>query len=340
MLRNALTVLFALEKLPEAEELLGRVRANSPPNSRIRMETLRLQYHRGQFEEFKQGLDAARRSEDPDLRARASEAAHFLARREGRFGEAAQLWSEARASEVARGFVLTPLEDSLQAAEFDLLLRQLPNRASARLDAALAAYPLGRSHPVDRPYARLAKLYALAGRPDMGRVLLKQFADLNDTALTRIRKPSTHLARAEIALAERRPQDAIREFRAGYRLKDGPVGDPLAEAADLARAFDQAGEADSAIAHYQEFLRRPSWNRLAADGAHLPTAHQRLAELYTEQHDKAAAEHHYRELAALFRHADAPQRARVALVRERLAKVPPGSVRLGAGESPRRAPRP
>lgn len=167
--------------------------------------------------------------------------------------------------------------------------------------------------------------------------MLQQLTDLKDSALVRIQQPGIHLALAEIALAEHRPRDAIREFRQGYRLPDGPVGDPVAELADLGRAFDQAGQPDSTIVMFGEYLRTPSWNRLPADGAYLPLVRERLGELYEAKDDVVNAARHYREFIELWRNADPELLPRVAAATRRLAQLT-GRDRQGPAIVARRSP--
>jgi len=107
-------------------------------------------------------------------------------------------------------------------------------------------------------------VYALAGRPDKARLVLAQYrADVKDTAVLRITRAASHLPLAEIALAEQRPLDAVSEFRAADRQYDGYPADECGAcvALNLARAFDAAGQADSATARYEEYLATPFYRR-------------------------------------------------------------------------------
>ena len=64
-----------------------------------------------------------------------------------------------------------------------------------------------------RPYMSTANAYALGGRPDKARALVAEYdAEVHDTAFRIAAAPVVHIALAEIALAEKRPLDAVREY--------------------------------------------------------------------------------------------------------------------------------
>ena len=169
----------------------------------------------------------------------------------------------------------------------------------------------------------------MAGRPDRARAVLAQFdAEVKDTTLRRWFEPDRHRTLAEIALTERRPRDAIGEFRQGDLRPDGPVeGCPICIYVALGRAFDQAGMADSAIVMLEPYLSTPWSNRfsLQADAINLAAVYKRLGELYEERGDRAKTASYAAKFVELWKDADPELQPKV---REARALV----VRLGDPE--------
>ncbi len=108
-------------------------------------------------------------------------------------------------------------------------------------------------------------------------------------------------------LAERRPADAVAEFRRADRTPDGPVsGCKVCLPAALARAFDQAGMPDSAIAMLEQYLSTPDVSRMEydQDPTYLAGTYKRLGELYEAKGARAKAASNYRKFIELWKDAD------------------------------------
>ena len=188
--------------------------------------------------------------------------------------------------------------------------------------------PLRSLKEFARPYLRAASLYALAGRPERARAVLTQYAaDVKDSALIRQQAPARHNALAEIALAERRPLDAMAEFRLGDQRTDGPANACSAcLPANLGRAYDPAGMPDSAIANYERYLRAPRDLQSVTsvrllDASVLAGVHKRLGELYEAKQDRQRAVGHYLQFIELWKNADRELQPKVAEVKQRLARL-------------------
>jgi tetratricopeptide (TPR) repeat protein len=195
-----------------------------------------------------------------------------------------------------------------------------------RLDRLLADFPIRDIAPPDRPYFLASSIYAIAGRPDKARQLMQRYrAEVTDTALRRLQTAASHVPLGEIALAERRPLDAIAEFRAADRDYDGHPASDCAPcvAFNLARAFDAAEQPDSAIASYERFFAEGFSVRYlpATDGIGRAFAHRRLGELYEARGDAARAASHYKAFVALWKDADAELQPQVADVRRRIQRL-------------------
>jgi tetratricopeptide (TPR) repeat protein len=191
------------------------------------------------------------------------------------------------------------------------------------MDAAIAANPPAALPERDRPLPEIAAAYAVAGRPDRARAFLGQFAQLKDTAYVRSRAGDVHWAQGEIALAEKRPRDAVVEFRRSDRLPDGypRFSDNAWVHGAVARAFDLANEPDSAITEFEAYLNASFGNRLDDDLLFLAGSHKRLGELYDAKGDRAKATAHLTKFVELWKNADPELQPSVQDARKRLARL-------------------
>lgn len=257
---------------------------------------------------------------DPDMRSGAMRALAFLAKLHGRIAEGERLNDEAEAQETARDIPAPPYRHDREVTADNALFRQQGTRSADLLDAALARVPLRSLQLSDRPYLDLAATYAAAGRPDEARALLDDYKKEIGPSLARDQEPSLHNALGEIALAEKRPRDALSEFVMADRRPDGPVdGCSRCRLSDLARAYDLAGMSDSTIALYERFLA--ALRHFTGDGAYVPGAQKRLGELYEARKDSTKASAHYRAFVELWKNADSDLQPRVAEVRQRMARL-------------------
>jgi tRNA A-37 threonylcarbamoyl transferase component Bud32/tetratricopeptide (TPR) repeat protein len=251
-----------------------------------------------------------------------------------RASEALQL--DVHALDSVRGVVPPPLLAALQLPFSDIEFRNRPEDGVRALDSALARHPFTTMSVLDRPYFKVATLYARARRPDRARAVMGQYvADVRDTALRRWRAPEWHTALGEIALAERRPLDAVREFRAGDMRSDGPANDCTScLPVSLARAFDDASMPDSAIFWYERYLAVPRGASMspvdpegsgvdmaAEDALHLARTYERLGALYEAKGDRARALANYRSFVDLWKDADPELQPRVMDARRQIARL-------------------
>ncbi|MCC7194774.1 MAG: hypothetical protein IT356_04375 [Gemmatimonadaceae bacterium] len=185
-----------------------------------------------------------------------------------------------------------------------------------------------RLPPVRRPYSLVAAAFALAGLPNWARdvrsAMLAEDSSASSPDSKRFTQPRVD---GVIALAERRPKDAIASLRKVVAAR-AALGVNAGDAtAPLARAFDEAGMADSAIAYLELNLKRKAPGQMLSwytsdneDPYDLPAiAHKRLAELYDARGDRARAIQHYSSFVALWSHADPDLQPMVTAARKRLA---------------------
>ncbi|HEY7894885.1 MAG TPA: hypothetical protein VIC24_08305, partial [Gemmatimonadaceae bacterium] len=281
----------------------------------------------GDFARAHAMLDTLLRSPDEATSTAAHYDAMLLAAIEGRFQ---RVPIEMSAMRVATPIAArpSPILDSMTISLLDATSHEQPARAIERLDASLTAMPLSSLPPAERMYYRAAAIYALAGRPDKAKAIMAlRNADIRDTARLRNDEAQVHRVDGEIALAEHRPNDAIREFWQGDSSRDGP-----ADACDactyfaLARSYDKANRPDSAILYFERYFA--STSELRPDSVDVfargPAA-RRLGELYEQAGDRAKAAQYYRMFVDLWKNADADVQPEVADVRQRLARLGKGA---------------
>ena len=201
-------------------------------------------------------------------------------------------------------------------AFIDTWYRRAPERAAARLDRALARYPLEKIPLLERHTDWLAYNYAIAGRPDRASALMAEFEAARPKLGIGDRGQYLRPAGAAL-LAERKYPDAqatLRESNAEYWC-------PICTLPDLGRAYDLGGQPDSAIAVYSRYVATPWVWWLSSDGEFHAWTYRRLGELYEERGDTARAVDAYGKMLVLWKDADPMLQRDVAAVRGRVAAL-------------------
>ena len=123
--------------------------------------------------------------------------------------------------------------------------------------------------------------------------------------------------RGHIAVAEKHYDDAVREYRAA------DVGSCVGCALpNVARAYDLAGNADSAAAVFERYTQAPATApRIEVDAIALAGAHKRLGELYEAKGEREKAASHYAKFIELWKNADAELQPHVSEAKEKLARL-------------------
>jgi len=242
--------------------------------------------------------------------------------RDGRLAEA----DRRRREMIASRFGAPLPDDSLYEIWLDEMVRGPSPALEARLDAAIAAVPFRELPMVDRPYVFAALVLARAGNATKARAMVARYqTEMTDTSIRRVQAAQLHTALGEIALADRKPRDALVEFRRGDIGYDGMPADECAPCLpfNLARAFDAAGNADSAAVMFERYLSTPYWLKTDADmdPVRLPAIHERLGQLYESMGNTEKAIQHYRAFIDLWKNADAELQPRVTDARKRLSRL-------------------
>ncbi|MFI5235210.1 MAG: tetratricopeptide repeat protein, partial [Gemmatimonadales bacterium] len=174
------------------------------------------------------------------------------------------------------------------------------------------------------PYTDVATLYARAGDPARARQLLARFQQEDPEFFRSVTAQSDLTsARGEIALAEGNTAAALQEFRdARPLIGNGALLCTGCIAFDLSRAFDRAGQTDSAIAAFERYLATPAI--LRTDGRDLAAVRKRLGELYDQKNDRPKAIEQYAAFVDQWKNADADLQPVVTSVRKRLRELHAG----------------
>jgi tetratricopeptide (TPR) repeat protein len=311
---------MAVGKVAAAESTLALMASRLPQNpSTIGSRALVLAAT-GRGDSAFRVLDSLRRARPSDLAVQSEGAftqATISAAR-GRIREFGRLMRESAGAALQQGTRSAPLDAAIDAAQTEAWFLEQPSRAVSTLDRAVTEHPLDSLSPVERPYARLARAYALAGQPARARAYLAAFDRRTQEIARGDDNQQRHSVLGYIAMAERRYDDAGREFRAADQGSCTVCALP-----DIARAYDLAGNADSAIAVFSRYIEAPAeptrvWD---ADAYNLAGAHKRLGELYEAKGDAQKAASHYAAFVDLWKDADPELQPIVRRVRERLATI-------------------
>jgi tetratricopeptide (TPR) repeat protein len=204
------------------------------------------------------------------------------------------------------------------------VLRQREAEGVRQLDSLVAANDTRGMHALDRPDLAVVEAYAQLGAAAKAKAILAEF-ERTSTADDRLQRwGEVQGARGEVALAEGRTNDAIVAFRTATYSDSGDVEQAGWGRTELrlARAFDKAGQADSAIAHFERFknpLVRTASTAFAPIA--LPVAARRLGELYETKGDITNAIKNYEAFVKLWKDADADLQSQVADIKARIARL-------------------
>jgi DNA-binding SARP family transcriptional activator/tetratricopeptide (TPR) repeat protein len=314
-------------RLEEAEVTFRRFAARFPDSPVGTMRALHLAAGRGDYAAAEAHAQAWRTATREDLLMQVLAARHQvdLASLRGSLREAERHVLEVDELSRRRGLPSDRLRETLHLAHLEVAHGRSAAGALARVEQAVTMIPLSELSVQDRPYADLAALYARAGQPGRARALLEEWEAAVPSALRHRRgqvraRPfwGTVLqwVLGEIALAEGRPDEAAHQFRQANH-----AGCLICTLPHLGRAYEAAGQPDSAIAVYERYLRTPFAFRLFYDAEWRAPVLERLGQLHETRGDRARAAAHYRRFVELWQDADPDLQPRVREARRRLAAM-------------------
>ena len=308
--------------LTQAEDAFRRWAETHPQHPSIPGYRAQFAILRGDFE----GAQAIVRAAVPAWRAqgalRKGTAAwwlEMLAMLRGHIREAQRQASAVRAADREAGLeqLPAPLGDALDGTVFAVWYGRTQATALAALETALARYHLDAIAPPDDAYRNFVFSYARAGNAARAREFMQRYERKATDLGPQTRAQGLRFMRGQIALTEKRWPDAISELRT---WQDSAA---TLDLVFVAEAYDQAGQADSAIALYERWLATPGY-RAGWDAYWLARTLRRLGELHEARGNRAKAREYYLRFADLWKNADIEFQP---MVRDARAKA----ARLGGG---------
>ena len=237
---------------------------------------------------------------------------------EGRLTDAVRWLQSGHQASHALGNREARLQALLDRVEVDALFRPTSGNALRSLERALVEQPLDSIPRAARPYDRLVRLHALLGQTAKAEAMLAEFDRRREFEATLSDDRMRAMMLGDIAMAQRRFDDAVRAYRAADLERCVVCSLP-----SLARAYDLGGNVDSTIAVLERYIQLPSQpvERIIEDGYSLANAHRRLGELYQAKGitDKATA--HYTRFVNLWNGADGDLQPQVRHARDQIAAM-------------------
>ncbi len=218
-----------------------------------------------------------------------------------------------------------PLSGFFTTAEsFTALATMLMNsdRASAsrRLDAVLADTSYRNRDPANR-HIRPVLALALVGRATDARRELSAIERALNEDIRKNREPSLELARGAVALAERRPREAIEAFRRVGTVFNSHDTCRICALPWLGRAYEAGNQPDSATVVYERYLSTGDPFRVMSDAAWRAVILRRLGELHAKRGDTVQAVKRLSEFVELWQDADSELQPQVETARRRLVEL-------------------
>ena len=253
------------------------------------------------------------------LNERASSDLGVLTALRGRAGESLRYYAELRSSQLERGRRDAALLAGIDSATVIGLVREHVAPAREVLHRALARTAMDSIPLVDRPYDALLAVASFIGDTTLvGRVRADLQRQLTARGKTVDRAADEALADALANYASGRLQPALAKFNEADRLLH-----PCTECIPAGKflAFDRLGNADSAIAAGEAYLKNVRAPMIVNDVMFRPGMLQRLGELYEAKGMPEKALPHYEEFAELWKKADPDLQPRVRDVRGRIERL-------------------
>jgi tetratricopeptide (TPR) repeat protein len=225
-------------------------------------------------------------------------------------------WQDSRPSD-------DPMDVAAWRAWTELQVRQQRVGAARIMDEALAA--AGEIDTIDGGLD-YAIFYAVAGRTDDARYWQaadRRASNRYSSSPAPLRAAEDAWFEASVALGEGRFTDAVRSLQQAEKDFNSfhPEIGARSISWDLARAFDRAGQADSAVARYEQALEYGDALNIHQQAREYPITLIRLAERYDEQGDLERAAGHYGRFIELWADADPDLQPRVEAARLRLQEI-------------------
>ena len=316
--QNAISALISLGRLEEAEQERQAFASRFPTNPTNFFLEGNLAAVRRDFGEaeavYRRAVEATRGI--PPLQAGAEFGLYGLLTTQGRLAEAGEHLASATALQEGRGVPAARLNAEIGEAFTDIAVRRDTAAARSRLEEVLQDQPLSEIPALERPYFQLAAVYALNGDPGRARELWDEYQQVVSPEVRGDDEVQRHAVPGLIAYAEGRYDEAVEELKradAGQCLTCVLYG--------LGRAYEGAGQPDSALATYESYLDATSIAQAFTDPGSLAAILERLGEMYDERGEWEKAAEYYARFVELWQDADPELQPRVEAAQKRLDEI-------------------
>ena len=188
-------------------------------------------------------------------------------------------------------------------------------RARMLMDRALQTLPVERFPPEDRDRLGSVTFYARVGAPERAREFLQLWERETPDSVRQSEPVNWIAANGDIAMAEGRYDDALREYR---KIRDRLPACEGCWMFEIAQAHDRKGATDSAIATFERLL---AGQGLGVGDVRKGVIWRSLGQLSEKKGDKAKALEYYGKFVDLWKTADAELQPRVEEARRWIAQL-------------------
>jgi len=309
---NLTRALFRTGRVDQAFQVWNAFTDANPDYQLNARHTARLEVARDSIRAAQAVLEEAEQTEDHFAAAIVSRYRAFVNAALGRISDALAILEVQRDAAVVLGDRATAFAMEVKAAELLLGNGRSSNEVARVLDNAVGREGFGTLAPLDRLLPTRARLRARLGDLDQARRLLREHETEVLALYPNIDQQDRLLAVAELELAEGSVMDAAVTFRIADMGRCVICALP-----GLARAYEQAGEVDSAIVTYERFLSTPYADRIDLIGVDQAGVLMRLGQLHEVKGNRDAAVSYYDRFIELRRDADPVLQQEVQGARER-----------------------
>jgi tetratricopeptide (TPR) repeat protein len=233
----------------------------------------------------------------------------------GRLAEAERISMRREEADREQGDADEALLQVIRRASWASQFRSRNDEAATLLDDALERYPLTEIVVQDRPYHELIQGYARIGRLDRARGLFEEWEREVPASLRS--DEMRYLTRGLLALSEGEAAAAVEAIRTYYD-EESCLACALYP---LGRAYDAAGETDSAVAVLSRGLDLNDPYRYGTDPLWRAATLIRVGELHEARGEVEPAIARYAELIELWTDADHELQEIVQDIRDRITRL-------------------
>jgi hypothetical protein len=317
---NRVTAQIGLQRFPAARRLQLEMQRRFPGAYYTGWVLANLDWAEGGVDSLSSTAERVRRSKVVLSRATGADMSAADVGARGQLRRFAERVTTARAVQDSASGNGDPVQYALLGVVPTTVHRRTESVGVATLDSLRTRFPQSGRPALDRQDLALAIAYAQLGRADKAKPLITEWARAATGPERLVRWAEWRAALGEVALAEGRPAEALQEFRAAADADSGRLEPATTGQTDarMARAFDKAGQSDSALARFERVVRVRNSGSYSSAPLNLPVAYRRLGELYEARGNTPKSLENYRAFVKLWANADAELQPQVSEVNRRI----------------------